>query len=83
MRAAFAIVALLAATPALAQSPTVYHLDVDATDLNYVGAALNELPKKIADPIVAKLQAQVNAQNEAAKKAADAAKAKPEVDKTP
>jgi hypothetical protein len=91
MRAAFAVAALLAASPVFAQSPTVYHLDVDANDLVNMGAAFNELPKKVADPLIAKLQAQINAQNaavaEAAKKAAETAKAKdeskPETDKTP
>lgn len=85
MRAAFAVVALLAIAPASAQQ--IYHLEVDANDIAYVGAALNELPKKIADPLIAKLQGQINAQNEAAKKAAETAKPKaepkPEADKVP
>lgn len=87
MRAAFAVVAFLAVSPVLAQSPIVYHLDVDANDLNAMGTALNELPKKVADPLIAKLQAQISAQNQAmadaAKKAADEAKAKPEADAKP
>lgn len=87
MRAAFFAFAIFAATPAFAQSPVIYHLDVDANDLNALGAAINELPKKIADPLIAKLQAQIAAQNQAmadtAKKTADEAKAKAESDAKP
>ena len=90
MRAALAIVAILAASPAFSQSPQVYHLDVDANDLVNMGTAFNELPKRIADPLIAKLQSQIIVQNQAvadaAKKAAEAkpkAEPTPEADKTP
>ena len=68
-----ALLALLIATPALAQEMQ-YDLKVTATEANQIGAAINFLPKNVADPLLAKLTAQVTEQNAAAVKKADEAK---------
>lgn len=45
--------------------PTVrYYLEVDQSDLNAISAGLMELPKKIADPLIIKLQAQLKIQDD-------------------
>ena len=57
--------------PALAQ-PDKTTLEFDAQQLQWLGQAINELPKKIADPFLAELQRQMAVKQ----KAADEAKAK-------
>lgn len=82
MKKIFIAAALLFAAPAFAQDME-YNLRVTPTELNALGAAINELPKKIADPLLAKLTAQVQEQNAAAKKAEDAKKAAADANGTP
>lgn len=48
--------------PAAATAPAKFYLELDQADLNAVSAALNELPKKIADPLILKLNGQLQAQ---------------------
>jgi hypothetical protein len=43
-------------------APKKFWLEVDQNDLNAISQALMELPKKIADPLVLKLNAQLQAQ---------------------
>lgn len=65
------------ATGNVQPAPTRFYLEVDQNDLAVLGAALNELPKKIADPVVMKLngqlsppaQAQITANKDSAEKA--------------
>lgn len=84
---AFGIAALIATAAAAQTQPTAppapppaeYTLKVDQNDLSALAAAINELPKKIADPLLAKLNAQLQAQSPA--KAADQAPAG--LDKSP
>lgn len=52
-----------------APPPSVYFLAVDQADLNLLSAAINELPKKLADPLFAKLQGQIGKQTEIIDKA--------------
>lgn len=59
------------ATPAPADG--IYYLAVTQADLNTLGQAINELPKKIADPLVLKLDGQIRDQA----KVISGAKAKP------
>jgi hypothetical protein len=57
-------------TPAPQASQTVpltFHLEVDQADLAAISNALMELPKKVADPIINKLNAQLAKQMEARK----------------
>jgi hypothetical protein len=76
----FASLALIgAAMPAFCQSaPTdKVALTVTRAELNVIGQGVMELPYKVAAPIMATLQAQLNAADQAAAKAAvDAAKPK-------
>jgi len=55
------------ASAAPSAAPVTYHLDVDGADLAAISQALNELPKRIADPLIAKLNAQLKAQTEGKK----------------
>lgn len=60
--------------------PPVYKLELDQTELGHLSAALQELPKKIADPLIAKLHGQIAAQMQeraAAQKAAEPKTEKP------
>lgn len=66
----------LASQPAPSPLPTTFHLEVDQADLAAISNALMELPKKVADPIINKLNSQLQAQM-----AARAAAAKPAEDK--
>jgi len=56
-----------AAAAALAQqtTPQKFHLELDAADLNSLSIAINELPKRVADPLVMKLNEQIKAQVQA------------------
>lgn len=56
--------------PAAPAAPQKYYLEVDPSDLAAISQALNELPKRIADPIILKLNGQLQAQ-EQLKAAAD------------
>lgn len=47
--------------------PSTFHLEVDQADLAAISNALMELPKKVADPIINKLNAQLQKQMEARK----------------
>ena len=54
---------------AQAQPERNYTLTVSPQELRHLDAAVNELPKKIADPLIVKLQAQIAAQDKAAAEA--------------
>lgn len=60
-------------SPPAAPVAKVFYLEVDGNDLTAISQALMELPKKIADPLVLKLNAQLQAQEKivAAKTAAE------------
>ena len=47
------------------QIPTTFQLEVDQAELTAISNALMELPKKVADPIILKLNAQLQKQMEA------------------
>lgn len=40
----------------------LFYLEVDQNDIAAISTALNELPKRVADPLILKLNAQLNAQ---------------------
>ena len=48
-----------AASPA---TPAKFYLEVDQSDLGLISQALNELPKRLADPLILKLNGQLQAQ---------------------
>lgn len=50
--------------PSAPQPERKYYLELDQADLNSVSAALVELPKKIADPLILKLNAQLQSQQD-------------------
>lgn len=50
--------------PAAAPAPQKFYLEVDPSDLAAISQALNELPKRIADPIILKLNGQLQAQEQ-------------------
>jgi hypothetical protein len=60
-------------------APVKYYLEIDQGDLNAISQALIELPKKVADPLILKLNAQLQRQDDIRKAAqtADAAPVKP------
>lgn len=58
-----------AAPAPAAAPPKLYYLEVDPNDLQAISQALMELPKKIADPLVLKLNAQLKVQDDIAAKA--------------
>jgi hypothetical protein len=60
------------APPAASAAPQRFYLEVDQSDLNAISQALNELPKRVADPLILKLNGQLQAQ-EQLKAAADKA----------
>ena len=43
-----------------------YTIKLFANDLTVIGAALGELPHKLAQPVIARIQAQINEQEEKA-----------------
>lgn len=49
--------------PAPAQEDKKFRLEVDANDLGLISQALNELPKRVADPLIARLNAQLAPQS--------------------
>ena len=49
--------------------PSTFHLEVDQADLAAINNALMELPKKIADPLINKLNGQLQKQMQAAQAA--------------
>jgi len=67
-----------AATPA-APAPTPgqkFWLEVDQSDLAAISQALNELPKRMADPLILKLNAQLKAQETITKSKDEAEKSR-------
>ena len=51
-----------AAAPAASPAPlTKFYLEVDQADLQLISQALVELPKRLADPLIMKLNAQLQA----------------------
>jgi len=66
------------AEPTIAPAPAVskFYLEVDQSDLQALSAAISELPKKIADPLLLKLNGQLNPQVQATLKAQQEATAK-------
>lgn len=53
------------AAPAPAQAaPQRFYLEIDQSDLNAISQALNELPKRVADPLILKLSGQLQAQEQ-------------------
>lgn len=53
------------AAPAPAQAPPQrFYLEVDQSDLAAISQALNELPKRVADPLILKLNGQLQAQGQ-------------------
>lgn len=67
-----------APAPAAPPAPTKFYLEVEPADLQAISLALMELPKKIADPLILKLNAQLQAPQQAqiAANKADAEKPK-------
>ncbi len=57
--------------------PTKFWVELDQSDLATIGSALNELPKRIADPMILKINGMLQAQQQivANKDAAEKAKA--------
>lgn len=51
-----------ATPPAAPAASQKFYLEVDASDLAAISQALNELPKRVADPLILKLNAQLGAQ---------------------
>lgn len=51
-----------AAAPVAPAAPAKFTLEVDQADLNAISQALLELPKRVADPLITKLNAQLAAQ---------------------
>jgi membrane-bound ClpP family serine protease len=66
-------------TPAAPAAAAKFYLEVDQSDLSAISQALNELPKRVADPLILKLNGQLQAQ-EQLKAAADKSLSEP-VDK--
>ena len=58
------------AAPAAPAAPAKYYLELEQADLNAISQALMELPKRVADPLILKLNGQLQAQ-EQLKAAAD------------
>jgi len=42
--------------------PATYHLQLNDADIGTLGQALQELPKRLADPLIAKINTQLQAQ---------------------
>lgn len=75
IRSAVLFTCLLAA-PALAQQlpEKTYNLTVTAAEINVLAEALGEVPAKRANPLIMKLNAQVQAQDKPAEPAKEPAK---------
>jgi hypothetical protein len=58
------------AAPPPPAAPAKFYLEVDQSDLNAIAQGINELPKRVADPLLLKLNGQLQAQ-EQLKAAAD------------
>lgn len=43
-------------------APQLFYFEVDQNDINTISSALNELPKRVADPLILKLSGQLKAQ---------------------
>lgn len=46
--------------PTAPAAPAKFYLEVDQADLNAISQALNELPKRVADPLIIKLNNQLS-----------------------
>lgn len=62
--------------PAAPAAPAKFYLEVDQADLNAIAQGINELPKRVADPLLLRLTGQLQAQ-EQLKAAADKAISEP------
>lgn len=52
------------AVPAPSQpAPKLFYIEVDQGDLNALSTAINELPKRIADPLILKINGQLQVQS--------------------
>jgi len=50
-------------SPPMSQvTPQLFYFEVDQNDINAISSALNELPKRVADPLILKLSGQLKAQ---------------------
>lgn len=63
--------------PAAQLAPPKYHIELEAADIAPLSAALIELPKRLADPLIAKINAQLQAE-ETARQATTAPAPSPE-----
>lgn len=61
----------VAAPTPIVNPPAKFYLELDQGDLNALSTAINELPKRIADPLVLKLNSQITNQAVQAKVAAE------------
>jgi len=80
MRFIYMIAAIAIVTPAFAEDqpaavpvPQHYYVELDAADINNMSQALNELPKRIADPLINKISVQLQAQARSEQAQKDAA----------
>lgn len=48
--------------------PEKFHLELSQADLSSLSVAINELPKRVADPLIVKINEQLKAQVQAAEK---------------
>jgi hypothetical protein len=76
--ALFGMVTVSATRVRAQEPPQTFTLSVDQTDIGHIGQALNELPKRVADPLISKLNAQIQAQVAERNRAAEEAKKKAE-----
>jgi hypothetical protein len=51
-----------AAPPVSQVAPQLFYFEVDQNDINAISSALNELPKRVADPLILKLSSQLKMQ---------------------
>lgn len=80
MKLRIAAIALIVATGAFAQTPAPsappveqaapappqkFYLELDPGDLQAISQAVNELPKRVADPLIMRLNAQLQAAEQA------------------
>lgn len=76
MRLMMIAAAMTMAIPALAQEQTVapkeYHLTLTPQEVEALGAGINELPKRVADPLLMKLREQIMEQQKKAQEPRDA-----------
>jgi predicted outer membrane protein len=51
-----------ALAPAVSAAPPKYHIELEAADIASLSAALMELPKRLADPLIEKINKQLQAE---------------------